>query len=218
MGIRFPRLCLTVYLKLDFPHFAEVSSACSRYILPTNAKAPGCLAIHTNTAQTKSLLGVMCVVCGVFSVPQTHLMFPCFHCSQKMPFLFVKVCDSLQTRPREGRRLATAHTPFAGGKVRTLQAPEILLSECGGNEYPHVLPYPCWQVLTVSATREDEIQQLVVTFTGNTSDGGTQILSDATTNAFVSFTFDSGSMNWACTAASETTLDVRRRLYLPNPL
>lgn len=65
------------------------------------------------------------------------------------------------------------------------------------------------QVLTVSVTRENEVQQLVVTFTGNTTDGGTKMFADATTNAFVSLTFDSGSMNWACTDASVTTSDVR---------
>lgn len=65
------------------------------------------------------------------------------------------------------------------------------------------------QVLTVSATRENEVQQLVVTFTGNTTDGGVKMMADATTNAFVELTFDSGSMNWACTDATETTSQVR---------
>lgn len=64
------------------------------------------------------------------------------------------------------------------------------------------------QLLTVSATRENEVQQLVITFTGNTTDEGVKMMADATTNAFVSLTFDSGSMNWACTDASVTTSDV----------
>ncbi|CAM9165015.1 unnamed protein product, partial [Choristocarpus tenellus] len=64
------------------------------------------------------------------------------------------------------------------------------------------------QVLTVSATRVNEIQQFVVTFTGNTSDGGKKILSDAESNTDVSLTLDSGSMNWACVDASLTTNDV----------
>lgn len=62
--------------------------------------------------------------------------------------------------------------------------------------------------MTVSATREDEVQQLVVTFTGNTTDGGVKMMADAPTNAFVALTFDSGSMNWACTDATETTPNV----------
>ena len=64
------------------------------------------------------------------------------------------------------------------------------------------------QLLTVSATRENEVQQLVVTFTGNTTDNGVKMMADATTNAFVSLTFDSGSMNWACSDASATTSNV----------
>lgn len=64
------------------------------------------------------------------------------------------------------------------------------------------------QVLTVSATRENEVQQLVVTFTGNTTDEGVKMMADAPTNAFVDLTFDSGSMNWACTDATETTTQV----------
>lgn len=64
------------------------------------------------------------------------------------------------------------------------------------------------QVLTVSATRENEVQTLVVTFTGNTTDGGTKMMADVTSNAFVALTFDSGSMNWACTDAVVTTSDV----------
>lgn len=35
------------------------------------------------------------------------------------------------------------------------------------------------------------------------------MMDDATTNAFVSLTFDSGSMNWACTGTSATTSNVR---------
>ncbi|CAM9134269.1 unnamed protein product [Discosporangium mesarthrocarpum] len=64
------------------------------------------------------------------------------------------------------------------------------------------------QVLTVSATRVNEVQQFVVTFTGNTTDGGEKMLSDAETNTAVSLTFDSSSMNWACVGASLTTSDV----------
>lgn len=70
------------------------------------------------------------------------------------------------------------------------------------------------QLLTVSATRENEVQQLVVTFTGNTTDEGAKMMDDATTNAFVSLTFDSGSMNWACTSASATTSNVRLKFFL----
>lgn len=68
------------------------------------------------------------------------------------------------------------------------------------------------QVLTVSATRENEVQQLAITFTGNTTDGGSKMFVDATTNAFVFLTFDSGSMNWACTDASATTSNVSNAL------
>lgn len=64
------------------------------------------------------------------------------------------------------------------------------------------------KVLTVSATRENEVQQLVVTFTGNTTDEGVKMMADAPTNAFVDLTFDSGSMNWACSDATETTSQV----------
>lgn len=49
---------------------------------------------------------------------------------------------------------------------------------------------------------------MVVTFTGNTTDGGVKMMADAPTNAFVDLTFDSGSMNWACTDATETTTQV----------
>lgn len=66
---------------------------------------------------------------------------------------------------------------------------------------------PC-QILTVTATRENEVQELVVTFTGNTTEGGDAMMTDATTNALVSLTFDSGSMNWACADAIATTSDV----------
>lgn len=70
------------------------------------------------------------------------------------------------------------------------------------------MPCAALQLLTVSATRENEVQQLVVTFTGNTTDEGAKMMADAVTNAFVELTFDSGSMNWACTDATETTSPV----------
>lgn len=61
----------------------------------------------------------------------------------------------------------------------------------------------------MSATRENEVQQLIITFTGNTTDGGRKLMDDIPDNVFVSLTFDSGSMNWACTDASVTTENVR---------
>lgn len=61
----------------------------------------------------------------------------------------------------------------------------------------------------MSATRENEVQQLIVTFTGNTTDGGRILMDDIPDNVFVSLTFDSGSMNWACTHVSVTTANVR---------
>ena len=64
------------------------------------------------------------------------------------------------------------------------------------------------QLLTVSATRKNEIQQLTVTFTGNTTDNGGKMMEDAPANVFFALTFDSGSMNWACTDASLTTANV----------
>lgn len=67
-------------------------------------------------------------------------------------------------------------------------------------------------MLTVSATRVNEIQEFVVLFTGDTTDdGGTVMSADATANALIDLTFDSANMNWACSDSTETTSSVRFR-------
>lgn len=97
-----------------------------------------------------------------------------------------------------------AIVPLIDSLARKAGLRKLFLTDC--------LPPPIFQLLTVSATRENEVQQLVVTFTGNTTDQGVKMMADAPTNAFVSLTFDSGSMNWACTDASVTTSNVRSTL------
>lgn len=65
------------------------------------------------------------------------------------------------------------------------------------------------QVLTVSATRVNEVQVFVVTFTD--TNGASQANMEADTiNAGVDldFTFDTENMLWACTSSSETTAQV----------
>lgn len=57
---------------------------------------------------------------------------------------------------------------------------------------------------------------MVVTFTGNTTDEGVKMMADTATNAFVSLSFDSGSMNWACTDASTTTSNVSELCGVPG--
>lgn len=72
------------------------------------------------------------------------------------------------------------------------------------------------QVLTVSATRVNEVQEFVVTFTGDsTNDTGTAMMSNVT-NAVIDLEFDSGNMNWACNDTTETASSVRILEYLKH--
>lgn len=84
------------------------------------------------------------------------------------------------------------------------QHSSTILSAC-----PWLFLFPT-QVLTVSATRVNEVKEFLVTFTGDTTnDGGVQMGIDATANAVIDLTFDSGNMNWACSDTTETTSLVR---------
>lgn len=72
------------------------------------------------------------------------------------------------------------------------------------------------QVLTVSATRVNEVQEFAVTFAGvpTMDDDGDAMLVAATANAMIELTFDSANMNWACPHTAnltDTTISVRIR-------